>query len=107
LRVLGRDVRTPFAQVDLVLRDGNRLVCAEVKSALVDALADAPRGAFRPGRRCDRRRLARQERAARWLARGAGARARIDLIEVWLERGTGRWRALHHRDLDAPIELRS
>ena len=101
--MLARDVRTEHGQVDLVLREGQDLVCAEVKTSGTGCLEELSSARFRPGRRCDRRRLARQRRVCRALAERYGGRARVDLIEVWIERGSGRWSGCLHRDLRAPL----
>jgi ketosteroid isomerase-like protein len=34
---------------------------------------------------------------------GDRARARVDLIEVWVEDRGGSWKLVHHRDLRRPI----
>ena len=117
-RILGRRVRTPAAEIDLLARDGRELVCVEVKTARRrqvvslrggSAEGDATDLRWRPGARCDARQLARLVRAGRFVAHG-GARsegraagARVDLIEVWVEEGRGRWELVHHRDLRRPI----
>jgi Holliday junction resolvase len=127
-RILARRLRTACAEVDLVALDRRTLVCVEVKTARLEPIplprgAGAPRDVlelvrWRPGARCDARRIARLSRAARLLAReraaGAHGRAdddaarsdrrrarprqdtRVDLIEVfWLEPARGA-RVVHH-----------
>ena len=113
-RLLGRRLATPAAEIDLVARDGDELVCVEVKTGRLPVLPRTRTSVpsrrtelrWRPGGRLDRRRLERQRRAARWLARtlggGCGRRARVDLIEV-LVRPRGRVELVHHRDLAAPL----
>lgn len=101
--MLARDLRTEHGQVDLVLREGRDLVCAEVKTSQTQRMEDISSARYRPGHRCDRRRLARQRRVCRGLAERYGGRARVDLIEVWIERGSGRWSGSLHRDLRAPL----
>lgn len=86
-RVLGRNLRTPEGEVDLLVRDGAVLVIVEVKTTRA-----APGG--RPPRvpHAQRRRLVR---AARWLARqprlrtaaGAPATFRVDFAFVTLDGG--------------------
>lgn len=109
-RLLGRRLATPRGEVDILGRDGDELVCVEVKSGRLPRLprrADAPAGPidgelrWRPGGRFDRGRLERQAAAARWLARRvawAPSAARVDLIEVLVRRGE-RARLVHRRGL--------
>lgn len=77
------------------------LVCVEVKTARVRSLDRALPPAVRPGRRFDRRRYRRQAAAARLLAaaRPGRLRPRVDLVEVFVDRRTGRVRLLHHCDV--------
>jgi putative endonuclease len=78
---MARRLRTPGAEVDLLLAEGDTLVACEVKTA-------RRRGRFRPGDRLRWRALRRQARAARALAREAGLpRSRVDLVEVLLPPG--------------------
>lgn len=87
-RVLARRLATAHGEVDLVLARGAWLACVEVKTGRADFGVDGrPDGAWRPGLRADRRRAARLERAARALARSCAAVPRVDLVEVFVERG--------------------
>jgi len=101
-------VRTPCGEVDVLVRRPGILACVEVKTARVAELERAlERPAFRPGRRLNARRLRRQGRAARYLAArlrtpdGRPPRARVDLVEVWVEAASGRVRLIHHPGLRA------
>lgn len=96
----GRRVHTPQAEVDLVARAPGLVVCVEVKTGRTP-----DRGPVRwlPGHRLDHRRLARQQRAARWLAARLGVPgARVDLIEVQVD-PRGRPDLRHHEDLHHPL----
>lgn len=98
-RLAGRRVRTPPAEVDLVVTAGDLLVCVEVKTR-----RPHERARWRPGDRLDARTLARQRAAARWLAGRRGARrARVDLVEVEVGRGPLVVRLRHTPDLDRPV----
>jgi putative endonuclease len=98
LRCVGRRVATRHAEVDLVLVDGDTLVCCEVKTA-----RGTPGLCARPGQRFSARALARHARAARELgAAGRWRRARVDLVEVWLDPRGGA-RVVVHRDLRRPL----
>lgn len=101
--VLGRGVRTSFAEIDLVCRNGRNLVCVEVKTGWIRE--DRPHR-LRPRDRLRPRRLARQMRAAGLLARRHGLpaeRARVDLLEWTLGATRGRpWpvlRGVHLQDV--------
>jgi putative endonuclease len=86
-RVLGRRVRTPRGEVDLVVALGGQVWCIEVKS---QRASSAP--LWRPGERFRDRDRSRQLRAARFVAgaaQGRGAPARVDLIEVWIDTRSG------------------
>jgi putative endonuclease len=80
-RILARRMRTPCAEVDLVAFEERTLVCIEVKTARMEPIP-LPRGfggdaldlvRWRPGARCDARRIARLRRTALLLARTHGA----------------------------------
>jgi hypothetical protein len=80
--------------VDILASRGSQLACVEVKTARVRSLEAPPDPLTRPGRRYDRSRFRRQRAAARLLHRRP---PRLDLVEVWIERGSGRWRAVHYQ----------
>lgn len=96
--LVARRARTPMAEIDLVVRSGDWLVCVEVKTSR------SPEGQARIWRGRDRvsaRTLARQRGAAGWLAGRLGARqCRVDLIEVDVGRG-GQVHLQHLPDLVA------
>jgi putative endonuclease len=92
LQILARRLRTPWAELDLVGREGATLVVVEVKTGRA-----GPR--FRPAMRVRAEALARLERAARGLARGAPWR--VDVLEVRLE--DGRVECVHLRDFRQPL----
>ena len=104
-RVVGRRLRTPLAELDLVVSAPGWLVAVEVKTG---GRALGP-GSWRPGHRLDHRPLARQERAAAWLAarlRGRGGTDsapawRVDLIEIEIAEG-GKVFLHHWPDLRQP-----
>lgn len=86
-RVLGRRVRTPRGEVDLVVAMAGRVYCIEVKS---QRASSAP--SWRPGERFRERHKHRQMQAARFVAdaaQGPATMARLDLIEVWIDTRTG------------------
>ena len=93
-RVLARRLRTARGEVDILASRGAQLACVEVKTARVRSLEAPPDPRTRPGRRYDRARWRRQRAAARLLH---AEPPRLDLVEVWIERGSGRWRAVHHK----------
>jgi putative endonuclease len=91
-RLLGRRVRTAWAEIDLLFAAQGALVVVEVKTG-----RSGPR--FQPGQRLGRDALDRLWRAAHALARGAPAR--VDLVEVRLRRhGVD---LVHHEGLRAPL----
>lgn len=96
--VLGRRVRTPAGEVDVLARDGGEIVCVEVKAARILPVP-RPRGAapvhdmrWRPGARFTAERLARHVRAGR-----------VDLVEVRFDVHERRFRVEHHRRLERPV----
>ena len=120
--ILGRQVETPHGEIDIWARDAaGQLVCIEVKTGRIAPLP-RPRGCssstragrpaldrldlrWRPGVRCDARRIERLRRCARFLSsekdiRGPKSRcARVDLVEVFWMLAERRARWMHHRDL--------
>ncbi len=100
-RLVGRRVRTPLAEVDLVAEAPGLLVCVEVKTSRVRGSVSR----WRPGVRLDARTLARQRGAARWLAARSGAdRARVDLVEVEVWDAPLRIRIRHTVDLSRVVD---
>lgn len=96
--LVARRARTPLAEIDLVVRAGDWLVCVEVKTRRAPRY---PERAWRGRDRVSRRTLARQSGAAGWLASRLGAsRFRVDLIEVEVS-GDGAVRLQHLPDLPA------
>jgi hypothetical protein len=101
--VVGRRVRTPHGEVDLVVARGAELVCIEVKTSV----GRPALGYFRPGNRFRVHSLRRQLAAARDVGRALGRResAEVSLFEVWIDprerSASGRW----HRDLRRPLDL--
>ncbi|MFT5478978.1 MAG: putative endonuclease, partial [Planctomycetota bacterium] len=111
-RVVARRQRTPMAEIDLVARMGDQLVCVEVKTGRIRGRsragpADPAALAWRPGERLSARSLARQRRAGEYLARAWGREklrgGRVDLIEVLLESGRTTPSIVHHPRLSEPI----
>jgi Holliday junction resolvase-like predicted endonuclease len=102
--ILGRRVKASEAEIDVVVRVGETLVCVEVKGMRTDREPRELR--FRPGGRLDRERLHAQQRAGRWLARrlqrGALQGGRVDVCEVFVRSG-GTVRIEHHGDLREPL----
>jgi putative endonuclease len=80
-RLVGRNIRAPEAELDIVGRDGDTLVVVEVKTGRM------PRGSdwatWRPARRITPLAIERRGRAARRIARGG--RWRVDVVEVVVE----------------------
>jgi hypothetical protein len=119
-RILARRLRTRSGEADLVVRSGDLLAVVEVKTARSHPIP-RPRGArleasvgmrWRPGGRCDSKRIARLRAVAREIAAartpgvgGGGplARPRVDLVEVWLAEPGRKFRILHHPDLGDPV----
>lgn len=119
-RILARRLRTRRGEADLVARSRDVLAVVEVKAGR-SFTVPRPRGArlpdgallrWRPGARCDARRLARLRAVLREVASahafrsrpGAGdPRPRVDLVEVWLEEAPRRFRVLHHEGLEEPL----
>jgi hypothetical protein len=67
---------------------------------------------WRPGARCDARRLARLRTVGKEIAAApefraragrSGFQTRVDLIEVWLAEPRRTFRILHHEDLRKPL----
>ena len=76
--ILGRNVRTPAGEVDLVALDGEVVVVVEVKSCRVRRFGE-------PGRRGDAIKRGRLRGARRWLAARSSLAARpwrYDVVEV-------------------------
>ena len=105
-RILARRLETSSGEADLVARRAGTLAVVEVKTARASPV---PRPAghrlpssidlrWRPGFRCDARRIARLRRVARSIAAG-----RVDLVEVFLDERPRRFRVIHHEDLRAPL----
>jgi putative endonuclease len=107
--ILGRRVKSPLGEIDVLARDGATTVCVEVKSGRVSAVLrrkGEPRTLdlrWRPGLRVDRARLARLRRCARALVRTDRRAGRADLVEVLLDSEAMRWHVIHHQDLRNPI----
>lgn len=106
-RVLAQRLHTESAEIDLVARDGEQLVCVEVKTGRLPFRASALGGRspvlrWRPGRRATRRQLARLRRAAGQINAGSARKARVDLIEVLVEMAGNEVRFIHHRDCRQP-----
>ena len=109
LTILGRRVRTRFGEVDVVAREGRDLVAVEVKTCRFSP-PPCPRGVdrermlawrWRADGRLGAKQRARLERAAVLLARERGLVARVDLVEVLLDRRRARFepRVEHRRDV--------
>ena len=108
LCILGQRVLTPRGEIDVLAREGGRLVCVEVKTGRRARLPRA-RGVdlgawdlyWRPGGRMGWKRLQRLESAARWLECGqrGASEPRIDLVEVLVSLDGRRLEILHHRDV--------
>jgi len=105
-RIVARRLRTPWAELDLVLHEAGRVVACEVKSTRADpAVRSSPMDSgdpthWRPAERMSARQRARLVRAARWLD---GRRAvRVDLVEVWISPSTGRVRVARTTDVGGP-----
>lgn len=80
LRVLDRSVRTPYGEIDLIVRDGDTVVFVEVKTRR----GDGPPDLWELLRTRQRRRI---ERAARYYLsrlRPAVRRCRLDVVVVRL-----------------------
>jgi putative endonuclease len=82
-RIVGRNVRLPSGELDIVVLDGSTLVFVEVKAGRPDAIHGPERPAHAVGRRkqLKLRRLARE-----WIAEGRGpsgvAGYRFDVVGV-------------------------
>ncbi len=77
-RLLGRNLRTPLGEIDLLMQEGGQLVLVEVKSS-----AGAAESAV--AARLRRRQRARLRRSGRWLVRrlrDGPKNFRIDLVTV-------------------------
>lgn len=113
-QVLGRNVRAPEGELDVVARDGDTLVVVEVKTS-----AARPDGRWRPADHVRPRDVVRRSRAARRIA--ANGRSRVDVVEVETAPRTAQAaggsarraspdgpRLVHHRGVipGAPLALR-
>ena len=79
-RILGRNVRTPGGEVDLLALDGETLVLVEVKATT--------RAGFDPADRVDHAKRRRLRAARAWLARRRGFANRpfrFDVVAVTAE----------------------
>jgi putative endonuclease len=112
--ILGRRVRTPSAEIDILAREGADLVCVEVKTTRFEPIP-IPRGSGidpRPARFRDHGRLgavqtARLVGAARSLRDLSGLRPRVDLIEVFQNARSGAVKIEHRRGVACRWETRS
>lgn len=92
LRVLDRNRRTPFGELDLICRDKKTVVFVEVKTRSSNAFG-------RPGEAVGRRKQEKMARAALSVLAEKGwrdAKARFDVVEVFWE--NGRPEIVHLRD---------
>jgi len=93
-RILERNYRTRFGELDIVAFDGRTLVFCEVKSRTVNRVGIGPLEAVHPAKRAQVRRMARG-----WLAAGGqrpfAAEIRFDVIAVVFGRA-GQLVALEH-----------
>ena len=104
-RILARCLRTRAGEADIVVVSASIRAVVEVKTGRA-SLIPRPRGAshpgvdlrWRPGFRCDARRLARLESLARRLRAD-----RVDLVEVFYLESSRNFRVLHHEDLRGPL----
>jgi hypothetical protein len=92
--VLGRRVRTPEGEIDLVAARSGELAALEVKTS-----RSAGPLLYRPADRFGRAARRRQERALAWLAERLGHRGTRSLIlcEVFAPRGPGEPRVRFER----------
>jgi len=90
-RLLARNLRHPLGELDLVTKEGAKLVVVEVKTGRTGRTPHSAR--FAPEAR-RRRRLAAADMARRW-----GLEARLDLVEVHLTRRGHLALIRHIRDL--------
>lgn len=112
--ILGRRVRTPGAEVDIVARDGNEIVCVEVKTTRFEPIP-IPRGSgidpiparFRDQGRLGSVQTARLLAAARSLGARSRLRARVDLIEIFQNAHSGAVKIEHRRGIARRPETRS
>jgi hypothetical protein len=118
--ILARRLRTRSGEADLVVRSRDALAVVEVKTGRLSPVP-RPRGAnlpasvslrWRPGARCDARRLVRLRNVGKEIAAAPEFRARsgkggflprVDLIEVWLAEPGKTFRIVHHEDLREPL----
>ena len=82
-RIVGRNVRLPSGELDIVALDGSTLVFVEVKAGSAGAI----RGPERPAHAVGRRKQLKLRRLAReWIAEGRGASGvagyRFDVVGV-------------------------
>jgi hypothetical protein len=118
--ILARRLRTRSGEADILARSRETLAVVEVKTSRTSPVP-RPRGVqlpesvslrWRPGARCDARRLARLRTVGKEIAAAPEFRARsgrggflprVDLMEVWLAEPGGTFRILHHEDLRKPL----
>lgn len=98
-RIIGRRYRTPLGEIDLIARDGDRIVFVEVKTR-----RSAEAG--QPFEAVDRRKQAQLTRLALaylkrkgWLERPA----RFDVISVVWPDGAGQPRITHYKNAFEPV----
>lgn len=108
-RIDARRRRSAEVEIDLVAREGARIVLVEVKTKRVEPLPrlrGAPRDPraelaaalrWRPGWRFDAARRDRLEHVARRLARPGAPPPRVDLVEVFVGPRGRPLEVLHHR----------
>lgn len=108
--IVGRRVRAGRAEIDVLAREGGRLVAVEVKSGRTFTVP-TPRGAhvdgrslrWRPALRVDRAKRERLVRAARELC---GERARVDVVEVLVDERSRSVHVMHERGRDGESHAR-
>jgi putative endonuclease len=87
-RVLARNRRGPFGEIDLLVEDGEELVAVEVKTRTASPAGALPFG--QPAEAVTGERIARLSRSLESLAAAFGTPRqprRIDVVEVVLDRG--------------------
>ena len=98
MRLIGRNLEAPEAEIDILAADGADLVVIEVKTGWYPI----GRLGHRPGEHFSHSDLGRRRRAATRMANAEGMHPRVDLVEILAGRGPNGVEIVHTRGAHDP-----